>query len=63
MIIFLRMTFFEEVNLKKIWRRPKNHDSFLVGDDKKRIIFANSLDPDQDQQHMGPDLDPKVLAL
>ena len=24
------------------------------------ITFANSLDPDQDQQNVGPDLDPNV---
>ena len=27
------------------------------------ITFANSLDPDQDQQNIGPDLDPKSLKL
>ena len=27
------------------------------------IIFANSLDPDQDQQNVGPDLDPNCLTL
>ena len=27
------------------------------------ITFANSLNPDQDQQNVGPDLDPKCLAL
>ena len=27
------------------------------------LTFANSLDPDQDQQNVGPDLDPKCLAL
>ena len=27
------------------------------------IIFANSLDPDQDRQNVGPDLDPKSLTL
>ena len=25
------------------------------------IIFANSLDPDQDRQKLGPDLDPNCL--
>ena len=27
------------------------------------ITFANSLDPDQAQQHVGPDLDPSCLTL
>ena len=28
------------------------------------IIFTNSLDPDQDQQNVGPDLDPnRTLTL
>ena len=27
------------------------------------ITFANSLDPDQDRQNVGPDLDPKYLTL
>ena len=27
------------------------------------ITFANSLDPDQDQQNVGPDLDPNYLTL
>ena len=27
------------------------------------IIFANCLDPDQDQQNIGPDLDPNCLTL
>ena len=27
------------------------------------IVFANSLDPDQDQQNVGPDLDPNHLTL
>ena len=26
------------------------------------IFFANSLDPDQDQQNVGPDLDPNCLS-
>ena len=25
------------------------------------VTFANSLDPDQDRQNVGPDLDPKRL--
>ena len=27
------------------------------------LTFANSLDPDQDRQIVGPDLDPKCLTL
>ena len=27
------------------------------------ITFANSLDPDQDRQHVGPDVDPICLTL
>ena len=27
------------------------------------MTFANSLEPDQDQQYVGPDLDPKHLTL
>ena len=27
------------------------------------MIFANSLDPDQDQQNVSPDLDPNRLTL
>ena len=27
------------------------------------IIFANSLDPDQAQQNVGPDLDPNCLTF
>ena len=27
------------------------------------ITFGNSLDPDQDQQNVGPDLDPNSLTL
>ena len=28
-----------------------------------QITFANSLDPDQDQQNVGPDLDPNCLTI
>ena len=27
------------------------------------VVFANSLDPDQNQQNVGPDLDPNSLTL
>ena len=29
----------------------------------QQIIFVNSLDPDQDRQNVGPDLDPNRLIL
>ena len=39
--------------------------SFLACDNFCRLLitFANSLDPDQDWQKVGPDLDPKYLTL
>ena len=39
--------------------------SFLASGDFCRLLitFANSLDPDQDQQIVGPDLDPNHLTL
>ena len=30
---------------------------------KKKKQFANSLNPDQDRQNVGPDLDPNRLTL
>ena len=34
----------------------------LTGDIFRLLLtFANSLDPDQDQQYVGPDLDPKLF--
>ena len=38
---------------------------FLVSGDFCRllIIFPNSLDPDQDRQNVGPDLDPNCFTL
>ena len=52
----------------------KNYDRFrrqlvnltrIVGGDIYRLLitFANSLDPDQDRQNVGPDLDPNRLTL
>ena len=40
-------------------------DSFLASGNFCRllIIFANSLDPDQDRHSVGPDLDPNCLTL
>ena len=40
-------------------------NSFPIGVDFCRllIIFANSLDPDQARQNVGPDLDPNCLTL
>ena len=61
-----------------IWYRPAleiivlvtymyllSHNSFLASSNFCRllIIFANSLNPDQDQQNVGPDLDPIFLTL
>ena len=36
---------------------------FASGDFCLLITFANSLDPDQDRQNVGPDLDPNCLTL
>ena len=40
-------------------------NSFLASDDFCHLLitFANSLDPDQDRQNVGPDLDPNCLTL
>ena len=40
-------------------------NSFLASSDfyPFLIAFANSLDPDQDLQNVGPDLDPNYLTL
>ena len=40
-------------------------NSFLASSDFCRLLitFANSLDPDQDQQNVGLDLDPNCLTL
>ena len=39
-------------------------NSVLSGDFYGLLItFANSLDPDQDRQSVGPDLNPKCLSL
>ena len=44
---------------------PLAVNSFLASGDycRLRLTFANSLDPDQDQQNVGPDLDPNCLTL
>ena len=44
-------------------KQPLNY--FLASDDFCRLLaaFANSLDPDQDRQNVGPDLDPNLLTL
>ena len=39
------------------------HDSFFDDFCCRLITFANSLDPDQDGQNVGPDLDPSRLTL
>ena len=43
----------------------KHAYSFLVSNKfcHLLIIFANCLDPDQEQQNVGPDLDPISLTL
>ena len=40
-------------------------NSSLANDDFCHLLiaFANSLDPDQDQQNIGPDLDPNHLIV
>ena len=40
-------------------------NSFLASSDFCHLLItvANGLDPDQDQQKVGPDLDPNHLAL
>ena len=40
-------------------------DSFLSSGDFCRLLitFANSSDPDQDRQNVGPDLDPNHLTF
>ena len=40
-------------------------DSFLANGDFCRLLlsFANNLEPDHDQQNVGPDLDPNCLTL
>ena len=39
-------------------------NSFLANGDFRHLLiaFANILDPDQDQQNIGPDLDPNCLV-
>ena len=43
----------------------KNFINYLLARDicGLLITFANSLDPDQDGQNVGPDLDPNCLTL
>ena len=43
----------------------KRFDSFPTSGDFCRLVitFANSLDPDQARQNVGPDLDPNCLTL
>ena len=42
-----------------------NFNSLAANGDFCRLLitFANSLDPDQDRQKVGPDLDPNCLTL
>ena len=43
----------------------KTNNSFLASRDFCRLLitFTNSLNPDQDRQNVGPDLDPNCLTL
>ena len=43
----------------------KHFNSFPAGSDFCRLLItlANSLDPDQARQNVGPDLDPNCLTL
>ena len=38
-------------------------NSLLAATCRLLITFANSFDPDQDRQNVGPDLDPNPLTL
>ena len=51
--------FYSALRKKVLW------NPFLASGDFCRllIIFANSLDPDQDRQNVGPDLDLNCLTL
>ena len=50
--------------MKKLENKLRVFNSFLASGDfcHLLIIFANSLDPDQDQQNVGPDLDQNCLT-
>ena len=45
--------------------QPNHINSLLASCDFYRLLltFANSLDPDKDQQNVSPDLDPNYLTL
>ena len=47
--------------VSRVWSVKK----FPISDDFCRLLmtFANSLDPDQAQHYVGPDLDPNCLTL
>ena len=50
--------------ITKTWGMDHLALSFASDDFCRLLItFANSLDPDQDLQNVGPDLDPNRLAL
>ena len=49
----------EEINCLIIFLTVLTHGEFCC----LLMIFANSLDPDQDRQNVGPDLDPNHLQL
>ena len=49
--------FFEKLILKNTSTLKKNLSGIF------HIRGSNSLDPDQDRQHVGPDLDPNCLQM
>ena len=53
-------------NLRLLTQETAKINTFLSSGDFCRLMitaFANSLDPDQDRQNVGPDLDPNNLTL
>ena len=61
----LRLKLFCFKNLTVSGLVPSLVSNFLASGDFccLLITFANSLDPDQDRQDVGPDLDPNCLTL
>ena len=49
--------------LHKVYRMSGSLLSVTCEHDKQHCTFANSLDPDQDRQNVGPDLDSNCLTL
>ena len=56
---------FEQHSFTTVSRKVKLFNSFPASDDFCRLLitFANSLDPDQDLQNVGPDLNPTCLTF